>query len=296
MVKKISRKDIESRLSDFCDVSKISDCLSDKDRDILFRLSLRFAVDAVTYEEKGGRVLGINVGKSIVRNYLFALLTGNAVRYLAKKGVKKPVIVEMGMGSGLNGAAAFLMNDRCKYIGVERDDDCIIFAAGEFVALGMECNVEIIKADYSSVVLKKKADIVINENLSPNFVEEPQIIASNKVLKNVHKHTVFVPSSVQLFGLFDGVRSDFRRLCFDKRISPVIAFSKDLSGKKDVKFRVGYDVFDFQGNVAVKQGSWKDYISYLPCIGDEIIIKPKPKSKKTVKIILDTNTHEIIVE
>jgi predicted RNA methylase len=290
----IKRKDIEKRLSDFCNVSEISSLLSETEKNKLFDLSLQFAIDSVLFENAGNRVLGVNVAQSIVRNYLMSLLTGNAVKYSQKIGLKNPVVIEMGMGSGLNGVAALTINKNSYYLGVDNEDLCIDFACRMFTKYKLENNVEIIKGDYSNVKFDRKADLVINENFGPNLVEEAAVIASNAVLPYTHNNTICVPGAVNIFGIFNNRRTDFVKIKFNEKIPLNISFSKILPTNKSISFQPGCDLYDFQGKIAVSQKSSEDYISYLPLIGEPIPVRHK--NKKPLKISFDFKKKQIIIE
>ncbi len=99
--------------------------MTEREKDKLFVLSKKFAAEIIESSKNIEMPLGIEVAKSTERNYLMALLTANAIKYQEKKGIKKPIIAELGMGTGINAFAAFLINKNAYYIGIEIDDDCI---------------------------------------------------------------------------------------------------------------------------------------------------------------------------
>ena len=285
-----TRNATEKALSSFCDVSAISNHLSEKDKARLHRISTEFSKEAVKVEEAGLKVLGVEVSQGIVRNYLFCLLTANAVKHVNKKGMH-PTILEMGMGSGLNAVAALTMDPQARYIGVELNDVCIRFASREFIKRGFAKQVEIIKGSYQYIRLKKKADIIINENLGPHLVEEPQMLAARAALRFAKKDALFVPSGARLYALLNGKRKDIRKINF-RRVPPSsISFSMRLSRRTE--FRPGYDIVDFQGN-AIMQKNPNNFIPHLPLIGEPMTLQQK--GKKAGKVTLDFKGRRIAVE
>ena len=128
--------------------------------------------------------------------------------------------------------------------------------------------------------------------MGPNLVEEQQIIASNAIQKNVKKDTIFIPQKIQVYGMIDKKRFDYVELEFKEEIPHKIQFIHSLKKKNKIEFRLGYDLIDFQGKIALSQKNADDYISYLPVIGNPIPVQPK---NNNLKITLDFDEKVIVM-
>ncbi len=200
--------------------------------------------------------MGTECALSEMRNYMMAVLTANAVIEARNRLERAVTVAELGVGSGLNAVAAFLADPDTKYIGWEKDAASIDFANRLLQSYGFDGKAVINKrnflhADYSGI----DADVVINENLSPMLLEEPQLEASQAILLSTHDKTVFVPGGVDVYlrlGYGEGQTLYFGRIDFGKRYESPIILAAEIDSNRQNPWREKADCildllnFDFK--------------------------------------------------
>lgn len=132
------------------------------------------------------------------RTFGFSLASAQGAIQASKRGVKAPIIVELGSGTGVNGIAALIANPTATYVGYELSTQSCSFSRKLIASYGLNDRAKIIQANFLDSDFRQipRADVVINENIHQMLYIEPQIAAANKILPKTHTATVFVPHKI----------------------------------------------------------------------------------------------------
>jgi len=259
----------EKRLSRLVDIGAAASELSIEERRRYLRLSKEF-VKAIKSSGKElfnfKNLLGPACALSFERNYLMTLMVANAVKHFRRTMGRSPLVGELGSGTGLNAVAVCYADSGARYVGYEKCDVNVEFARARLKYYGLGDRAEIREKNFLLDDLDiSNIDIVINENLNPDFINEPQFRAANLVLPYTHKDTLFVPGGLDFyfrghFGEdFREERVDVNKVRFSKGIpSPlVLTYTFDPWDLPIDDFNIQYscDIVDFNGNTVLRKRS-----------------------------------------
>ena len=297
----LERQSIEDLLGDMCSFESIASKLTESEKVELFDLSVVVASQADRYYRAlrlSPSIIGISCARSSYeRNYIISLMTANAVKAFKKREGRDPVVVELGMGSGLNCVAALLANEGSRVIGFEIDKEAADFAMNLFRQYGVSDRVEVRLEDFLQANMGGiTADIVVNENIGPDLVYEPLIPAANKIRPYTHEGTLFVPGGVDIylegpFGEgFEKSKVYMGRVLFSEQTPNPIVLRHVLRPGKipsgHFVFGYGLEILDYKGEKVIsKQGLPKGYIRHLSLV-------PQPRRVETTGI--DPNSSYLL--
>ncbi|HLC65145.1 MAG TPA: methyltransferase domain-containing protein [Candidatus Nanoarchaeia archaeon] len=254
-------KELEKVLGKVSEADKISSNLSQRDIESLVDLSYYAHCQALKYCAMHSGLsdpvhLGIVVASSYERNLLLSILTANAVVESKKILGRGPVVLELGMGSGINCVAALLADEKAEVIGIEKDEETIKFAEQLFKRYGVKDRIKIVHGDFLATDIGKSVDIVVNENLSTDLINEPLFPACNAALPYAHSKTLFVPGGVEIYasGFWNGSDVNLSQISFSNPPRSPIAlkfeFQSNGEGVKCIEFPTR--LLDYKGDIALK--------------------------------------------
>jgi predicted RNA methylase len=252
------------------DSSKISNFLTESEKNAIKDLADYVSTNAVEFlndffmddtNNNDGDMYGLQCATSAHRNYIFALMTANAVKKFRNQFDYSPTVAELGLGSGLNAFAAFIADKNARVVGYETDINTIYFAKKlkpEFDIMG---NLEIRNQSFLDPGMENpRLDIIVNENLSPSLAGEPLFEAANAIFPFTHENTIWVPNSLDIFAegpfnLNSGRIAYLGLLELSKSNNYPISLSKDFQpGEIDTRYpmvKLKYNIKDFEGNPIV---------------------------------------------
>ena len=310
----LERQSIENLLGDMCSFESIASELTESEKVELFNLSVVVASQADRYYRalrlSPSSSLGISCAKSSYeRNYIVSLMTANAVKAFKKREGRDPVVVELGMGSGLNCVAALLVNEGSRVIGFEIDKKTADFAENLLRQYGVSDRVEVRLEDFLQANMDGiTADIVVNENIGPDLVYEPLIPAANKIRPYTHEGTLFVPGGVDIylegpFGEgFEKSKVYMRRVLFSEQAPNPIVLRHVLRPGKipsgHFVFGYGLEILDYKGEKVIsKQGLPQGYIRHLSLVPEPRRVETTgidPNSSYLLEMALDYEARQVV--
>jgi len=256
----------EKRLSRLVDIDAAASELSIEERRRYLRLSREF-VKAIKSSGKElfnfKNLLGPACTLSFERNYLISSMVANAVKYFRRTTGISPLVVELGSGSGLNAVAVCYADSGARYVGYEECNVNVEFARARLKHYGLEDRAEIREKNFLIDNLDiSDIDIVINENLNPDFVSEPQFRAANLILPYTHRNTLFVPGGLDFYLMgpfgkdYKEGRADVNKVRFSKGVpSPLVlthTFEPWDIPLDDFTIQYSCDIVDFNGNTVLR--------------------------------------------
>jgi hypothetical protein len=293
------------------DSSKISNYLTESEKNALKDLADYVSTNAVEFLNKffmddtnnnNADIYGLQCATSAHRNYIFALMTANAVKKFRDQFDYSPTVAELGLGSGLNAFAAFIVDKNARVVGYETDITTIDFAKKlkqEFDILG---NLEIRNQSFLDPEMENpRLDIIVNENLSPSLASEPLFEAVNAIFPYTHKNTIWVPNSLDIFAegpfnLNSGRTAYLGLLELSKPNNYPISLSKDFEpGVIDTRYpmvKLKYNIKDFEGNPIVTSD-----VPFLETRSQDIgfnALKLDPYAELRITMILDIGRKDVI--
>jgi SAM-dependent methyltransferase len=275
-----AREELDTSLSAISDLERIASNLTPEERLACASLAVDISHEANVFcKEYFSRIghrfgasdpYGIECATSPERNYLFAILTANATKESRKILGRRPTVVDLGMGSGLNCLAALFVDPHADVVGVEQNSQSVAFAEKMFAQYGFSGNVDVLPGDFTKTKLKGlNFDVVVNENFDPTLVNEPQFLAMNAVLPATHPQTIFVPAGIDVFAEGFGLHPKYPFFgsieLNQKEQSPIVlshTFKPGELHSRSQLIRTIAQLRDFQGAHAVKLSERRE-IDYL---------------------------------
>jgi len=194
---------------------------------------------------------------SVARNYLFGLAVGNAV----KNSGDEPLVLEMGVGTGVNLLTALKLNPRAYGIGIDKNKDVLEFADEMLKDEGVRDRAHLRKGNYLDMKLSHKpVDVVVNENLCFTLAREPLFQAVNAAMKYSHDGTLFVPAGLDLYvadskNITEASSVEyFGAVPLDTKTKSPILLEKRVECDTETPFLFA-NLVDFNGNTILGKGA-----------------------------------------
>ncbi len=151
--------------------------------------------------------IGLRCATDRVRNYLLGLMTANAVRYAKQISGREVLMAELGMGAGITVQSALAVEPDTRILAYEQDAYTIEFAESLLRSKGLLDKVKIIQGDFLKETFPTNIDVVVNENIGPDLISEPQFQASARIIPYTHEKTLFVPGGADVYLVAENNRS-----------------------------------------------------------------------------------------
>lgn len=243
--------------------SRLSDEEVEKCREIAEYIA-KEANDFISpWEDDTQAPYGISCATSMERNYLFALMTANAVKASRELTGRNPYILEMGMGTALNCVAAHAVNPNVRIVAYESNEITFDFGCEVLKRYGAKGNVLAYNRNFLFSNLSEiPFDIVVNENLDGDLVREPLFRALNAAVPYTYDGTLFVPAglNVSVDSHSDSGRASrtyFGKIDLTKKVSSPLELRAEVKAKDLREGRylwITTELLDFSGNVVLGEG------------------------------------------